>query len=89
MFKINLSKVSLKFLKSLSPKQAQQCALRLQELRKEPFNYDTKKLKGFPYYRCTCGEYRIVFEIQKTTLMVILIDKRNDGLVYKKLKRKK
>lgn len=87
MLKINLSKVSVKFLKSLPPKQGQQCALKIQELRKNSAPQDTKKLKGFSYSRCDCGEFRIIFQVQEKTLQVILIEKRNDGRVYKKLKR--
>lgn len=87
MLKINLSKASVKFLKTLPVKQGQQCALKIQELRKNPISQDVKKLKGYPYYRCTSGEFRIIFEIQNETLEVILVEKRNDDRLYKKLKR--
>jgi mRNA interferase RelE/StbE len=88
MLKVNFSKASTKFLKTLPKKQGQQCALKIQELRKMPMSQDVKKLKGYPYYRCAAGEFRIVFEIQNETLEVLLVDKRNDDHVYKKLKRR-
>jgi mRNA interferase RelE/StbE len=87
MLKINFSRVSLKFLKSLPSKQKHQCALKIQDLRKNPTSQDVKKLKGVPYFRCACGEYRIIFDIQNETLQIILIEKRNDGRVYKKMNR--
>ncbi len=87
MLKINLSKVSEKFLTILPAKQRQQCALKIQELRSNPMPQDVKKLKGFPYYRCSTGEFRIIFDVQNETLNVILVEKRNDDRVYKKLKR--
>jgi mRNA interferase RelE/StbE len=87
MLKVNLSKASVKFLKTLPAKEGQQCALKIQELRKTSMSQDVKKLKAYPYYRCASGEFRIVFEIQKDTLEIILVDKRNDDQVYKKLKR--
>jgi len=87
MLKINLSKASLKFLKTLPAKQKQQCALRIQELRKNPTAQDVKKLKGYSYSRCSCGEFRIIFEVQLNTIDVILVEKRNDDRVYKKLNR--
>ena len=47
------------------------------------------QLKGYPYYRADVGEYRIIYEIEESILLlVILIGKRNDGDVYKKLSRK-
>lgn len=87
MLKVNFSKTSVKFLKTLPAKQGQQCALKIQELRKNPMSQDVKKLKGYSYYQCTSGEFRIVFEIQNDTLEILLVDKRNDDQVYKKLKR--
>lgn len=87
MLKINLSKASLKFLKTLPPKQGQQCALKIQELRGNPWLPEVKGLKGYSYFRCRCGEYRIIFEVQENTLNILLVEKRNDGHVYKKLKR--
>lgn len=87
MLKIKFSKASIKFLKILPPKQGQQCALKIQELRVNPRIPEVKGLKGYPYFRCRCGEYRIIFEIPENTLNIILVEKRNDGRVYKKLNR--
>jgi mRNA interferase RelE/StbE len=75
MLKINFSKAALKFLKTLPLKQGQQCALKIQELRTNPFLPEVKGLKGYPYFRCRCGEYRIIFEIQEETLNIILVEK--------------
>lgn len=34
------------------------------------------------------GEYRIVYHVEDQILEILLIEKRNDSEVYKKLKRK-
>jgi mRNA interferase RelE/StbE len=44
-------------------------------------------LKGYPYRRVDCGEYRIVYQVQDDDLQVLIIGKRNDDDVYKKLSR--
>ena len=75
------------FLKTLPPKQGKQCALKILELRTNHKTQDVKPLIGHPFFRCTIGEYRIIFDIQDQTLNIILVEKRNDGRVYKKLKR--
>jgi mRNA interferase RelE/StbE len=49
-----------------------------------------KQLKGYPgYYRVDSGEYRIVyrFHVNEDLVEVILVGKRNDDDVYKKLER--
>jgi mRNA interferase RelE/StbE len=87
MLKLSYAKASQKFLKSLPSKQYQQCALKVEDLRRNPLLPGVKKLHGSLYHRCHCGEYRIIFEVQKDILHIVLIEKRNDGRVYKKLNR--
>ncbi|MFN9174042.1 MAG: type II toxin-antitoxin system RelE family toxin [Synechocystis sp.] len=80
----------LDFLQGLQPKIAAQIAKKVLSLNLDPFPADHKALKGYPgYYRVDSGEFRIVYSHNpKTdTLEIILVDKRNDDEVYKKLKR--
>ena len=88
MLKINLSKDTVKFLKKLPAKQAKQIAKKIMELRENPFLNDTKKLQGVPYLRADSGEFRIIYFVKQETLHVVLVGKRNDGEVYKKMLRK-
>jgi len=42
-----------------------------------------------PYFRADVGEYRVIYEIENDTMFLfILIGKRNDDDIYKKLSRK-
>ncbi len=89
MLTVKLSKQSVKFMKKLTPKNQRQIALKIQEIRVKHGSHDSKHLKNQPYLRADVGEYRIIYEIEaETLLLVILIGKRNDGDVYKKLSRK-
>lgn len=89
MLKINLSKSSAKTLKTVHPKHGRQLALKIKELaEKEGEAQDAKPLKGYPYKRVDAGEYRIIYEIEKNALSVLLVGKRNDDEIYKKLARK-
>lgn len=59
-------------------------------LNVDPLPADSKALIGYPgYYRVNSGEYRIVyrFNIDEDLVEVILVGKRNDDEVYKKLER--
>ncbi len=80
----------LDFLKGLQPKIAAQIAKKVLSLNLDPFPADHKALKSYPnYYRVDSGEFRIVYTYNPgtDTLEIILVDKRNDDEVYKKLKR--
>jgi len=80
----------LDFLKDLQPKIAAQIAKKTLSLNIEPLPNESKKLKGYnDFYRVDCGEYRIVYRYQpdKDLVEVILVGKRNDDEVYKKLER--
>ncbi|WP_199247185.1 type II toxin-antitoxin system RelE/ParE family toxin [[Phormidium] sp. ETS-05] len=80
----------LDFLKSLQPKIAAQIAKKVLELNLDPLPADAKQLTGYPgLYRVDSGEYRIVYRFnpEADLVEVILVGKRNDDEVYKKLKR--
>ena len=80
----------LEFLKGLQPKVAAQIAKKALSLNIDPLPNDSKQLKGYPnFYRVDTGEYRIVYRfIAKDDLVeIILVGKRNDDEVYKKLNR--
>ncbi len=87
MLKINFAKRSDKFLKKLPTKQAKKLAKKIMGLRENPAPNNAKKLINKPYIRTDFGEYRIIYFVEKRILHIVLIGKRNDGEVYKKLRR--
>lgn len=87
MLSLNLSRKASKFLKKLPPKQAKQIALKIQQLCDNPYPNDSLNLKGYPFWRTDIGEYRIIYNITKDVLEILIIGKRNDDDVYKQLKR--
>lgn len=88
MLKLRISKKAEKFLKETSSKHQKQIALKLLDLQKNGHGQDSKKLKGFDFFRADIGEYRIVYQIEHNEILIILlIGKRNDNDVYKKMNR--
>jgi len=85
MLKLLVSKDVQKFLDDLPPKQFRQIVRKVFSLLEDPRPHDTKELKGYPFLRNDIGEYRIVYDLQNDTLRIILIGKRNDDEVYRKL----
>jgi mRNA interferase RelE/StbE len=90
MAKLDGLETVLDFLKGLQPKISAQIAKKVLALNIDPLPANSKQLKGYPgYYRVDSGEYRIVyrFYVDEDLVEVILVGKRNDDDVYKKLER--
>lgn len=90
MAKLDGLQIVLDFLKGLQPKIAAQIAKKVLALNVAPLPADSKALIGYAdYYRVDSGEYRIVyrFNVDEDLVEVILVGKRNDDEVYKKLER--
>ena len=85
---VDFSKKVPKYIKTLLPKHQKQIIKNILVLQNEVQPQDSKKLKGFEYYRIDSGEYRIIYSWSDSTVFVLLVGKRNDGDVYKKLNRK-
>ena len=85
MLKLQISKDSGKFLDNLPPKQFRQIVKKVFSLLENPRSNDSKELKGYPFLRSDVGEYRIVYDVIEDTLRVIIVGKRNDDEVYRRL----
>lgn len=69
-------------------KVVRQIVLKIFELSYNPRPQDVKRIGGD--YRVDSGEYRIYYAIddQEHTVTVLLVGKRGDDEIYRKLKRK-
>lgn len=85
--KLDWSKRAADFADGLPPKQFRQVLRKVLDLLKEPFPHDSKALSGSSYHRADVGEYRIIYVVEKEVLRVATIGKRNDGEVYRDMKR--
>ena len=89
MLRIEVNKRAEKFIRKLPAKQARQITAKIIELRSNPKPHDSKPLRGYErMWRADVGEYRIVYFVRNSVLLVILlVGKRNDDEIYKQLKR--
>ena len=86
MLPLSLSRVSVRFLDTLPPKQYRQVTRKIIMLMANPQPADAERLKGYDYSRVTVGEYRIIFDVRDDVLRVVAIGKRNDDEVYRRLR---
>lgn len=88
MLKLRLSRESQKYLDSLPPKQFRQIVKKIFSLMENPLPNDSEEMKGYPFRRNDIGEYRIINDVREGTLRIVLVGKRNDDEIYKKLGRR-
>jgi mRNA interferase RelE/StbE len=86
MLILKMSREADKFLDRIPFKHGVQISKKLQLLRTTPKPQDSKQLQGLPYLRADSGEYRIIYNFTEEILYIVLIGKRNDDEVYRKLK---
>jgi mRNA interferase RelE/StbE len=90
MAKLDGLETVLDFLKGLQPKIAAQIAKKVLLLNIDPLPADHKALNGYlDLYRVDSGEYRIIYQFESKIdlVKVILVGRRNDDEVYKRLSR--
>lgn len=85
MLKLLVSKKAQKFLDNLPPKQFRQIIKKVFALLENPRPHDSEELQGYPFFRNDVGEYRIIYDVQRDTLRLIVVGKRNDEEVYRHL----
>jgi mRNA interferase RelE/StbE len=87
MLKLEIKRPAYNCLIELQAKQFKQVMLSIIRLTKDPYPNDSQKLAGYPYYRVDVGEFRVIYDIEdKETVRIILVGKRNDDEVYKRLR---
>ncbi|SIT10850.1 MULTISPECIES: type II toxin-antitoxin system RelE family toxin [Alicyclobacillus] len=86
--KLRITKSAKDFLSELQPKTFRQVVMRILDLLSNPYPHDAKQLKGYDYFRVDIGEYRIIYSVADDEIHVLLVGKRNDDEIYRRLKRK-
>jgi len=81
MMKVILEKKAAKYLENLDAIMKHRINHALKDLAKEPPTGDIVKLQGGDGYRRRVGDYRIIFDITETEIIVYKIAPR--GQVYK------
>lgn len=87
MLKLGVSKQALNFVADLPPKQFRQVLKKVLSLLENPLPHDSKNLEGSLLKRTDIGEYRIIYYLEDRCVNILLIGKRNDGEVYRDMKR--
>ncbi|MCY7309994.1 MAG: type II toxin-antitoxin system RelE/ParE family toxin [Chitinophagaceae bacterium] len=83
MYKVRLKKPAEKYLNKLSGKMYLAVRYKIEELKTNPVPGDAIPLKGYSQtYRIRLGSLRIIYEIHKGELIILIIDIGPRGQVY-------
>jgi mRNA interferase RelE/StbE len=82
-YTIYLSKKAEKNLNQLPERTAETIFAAISELENNPRPVGYKKLKGRDGYRIRCGNYRIIYEIFESTLVIDVINLGHRKNIYK------
>lgn len=83
---LRFSRKAAKSLNILPPKHCAQISRKTIALQRDPHPSDYKHLSGFPdTYEVSSGEYRIIYQVGKEVIEIMIIGKRNDGRVFQEL----
>jgi mRNA interferase RelE/StbE len=81
MFDVKYSRQALKFLKLLDQKLVIRILTKIEGLKEDPIQHDSKRIEGYSekLFRVRVGDYRILYEVDyKGNLIgIVKIDKRS------------
>lgn len=86
MYKVEFSNKAVKSLKKITSVYQELILAKLSELAINPFeNSNVKALKGQDkVYRLRVADYRVIFTIENSELVILVIDIDHRGNIYKK-----
>lgn len=83
-YALEFTSQAYKKIKKLEKKEAEKIDIKLKELVAGSSNLDIKKMTGTDtIYRMRCGDYRVVFEVRKEIITIIVIDAGHRREIYR------
>lgn len=73
MYELVYSPAASKQLEKLERAIKERIVIALERLRIKPESRDIKKLMGMPGYRLRVGDYRIIFDIERNKLLILVL----------------
>lgn len=84
MFRVEYLSGARKDLEKIDGQRQKRILLAIEELAKNPFGKSqVKKLVNSPYYRLRVGDYRIIYDLQQTKLVILVIHIKKRSEAYR------
>ncbi len=82
-YKIEIKKSAVKEIERLPSRELRFVLAKIESLGENPRPYDCRKLSGQEKYRVRCGDYRILYAIEDTVLIVYVVKVGHRKDVYR------
>jgi mRNA interferase RelE/StbE len=82
MYELRYSPSAVKQLEKLEQNIKERILAVLERLRIRPESCDIKKLVGMPGYRLRVGDYRVIFDMEKYRLIILVLQVGHRKNVY-------
>jgi len=77
-YNINWTRGALEELNKLEPYISRRIIKKIDELCENPFSKDIKRLKGSDDFRLRIGDYRVIFDINEDTILILKVGHRKN-----------
>ena len=85
-YRIEVKRSAVKALKKIPKSDRKRIIDKIDSLIENPPNPDTTKMKGNnPFHKVRTGDYRIVYEIQKDVLVILIVKVGHRKNIYRNL----
>jgi mRNA interferase RelE/StbE len=77
MYTFEWKENALRNLEKLESSLVKRIVKKVEDMIEDPFSCDVKKLKGFHnYYRLRVGDYRVIFELNNSSIIILKVGHR-------------
>ena len=83
MFELRFTSRAIKDMKKLPRLISKRILEMIQNFEENPFNENLKKLAGQPYFRIRIGDYRVILDIKKKELIILIIKVTHRKHIYR------
>jgi mRNA interferase RelE/StbE len=84
-FEIKWTKNALTNLDSFEYYISKKIVEKINSLCQNPFDKNVKILTGLPYYKLRIGDYRIIFDVQRNIMIILIIKIGHRKNMYNKM----
>ncbi|MHA2363462.1 MAG: type II toxin-antitoxin system RelE family toxin [Candidatus Hodarchaeales archaeon] len=84
-YRIVFTKHAASVVKKLPPEIKERIELSLLRIQSRPFDF-LDKLTGYPYFKLRVGDYRIIIDIIRKELVILVVEVGHRRKIYKNMK---
>ena len=82
-YEISFASSVYKDFRKIAPRETKRIMAAIRALAENPRPHGVRKMKGKPYYRLRVGTYRVIYDINDSSLVVLVIEVGHRKEIYR------